>query len=56
VETGQENHEDRLKLLEAWSGSAGSNKNLKIVQRRGPSEEDKLKEIEAECNAVKDRI
>ena len=44
-----------MKVLEARQGSAGSNKNLKIVQR-GRSDEDWLKEIEAECKAVKDWI
>ena len=31
MEGGHEDNEERLKVLEAWQGSAGSNKNLKIV-------------------------
>ena len=58
VEAGHENHETRISDLERWPiGSAGSTKSLKITrQKTGPSNDDKLKEIEAECQAVGERI
>lgn len=58
LEAGHENHETRISDLERWPiGSAGSTKSLKITrQKTGPSNDDKLKEIEAECQAVGERI
>jgi chromosome segregation ATPase len=58
VEGGHKDHENRISDLERTRlQSGGSSKSLKIIKTKtAPSNDDKLKELEAECNAVADRI